>query len=138
MTRLASEIPFRQRMRGFTLVELMVAAAIIAILAAVAYPSYISHMIRSNRSAAEAHMLDLSQAEQQYLADQRSYASTVAALNMTTPAAVSSKYTILIEVQPGPPPTFLITATPIPSSSQASDGALTIDSSGTRSPGDKW
>ena len=125
-------------MRGFTMVEMMIVAAIVAIIASIAYPSYISSVVKSNRSAAQAYLLDLAQAEQQYLADNRSYASTVAALNMSTPAAVSAKYNILIEVQAGPPPTFLITATPIAPASQVADGALTIDSSGAKNPGNKW
>jgi len=136
MAMASSASPGRQRAYGFTMIEVMVVVAVVCILAAVAYPSYTAYVIRSNRSAAEAHLLDLAQAEQQYLADNRAYAPTVAALNMTTPAAVSSKYTILIEVQDGPPPSYVITATP--TGTQAQDGALTIDNSGTKSPGNKW
>ncbi|GAB2873361.1 type 4a pilus minor pilin PilE [Pseudoduganella ginsengisoli] len=128
--------PLRQR--GFTLVELMVAVVIVGILGAVAYPSYIQHVVKSNRAAAQAHLLDLAQREQQYLADNRSYAASVSALNLTTPDAVSSKYSILIEVQDGPPPSFTITATPLTNGPQASDGALTINNAGTKSPASKW
>lgn len=128
----------KPRQRGFTLVELMTVVAIVGIIAAIAYPSYSNHVIKSNRTAAQAHLMDLAQREQQYLADNRAYASTVSALNMTTPTSVSSKYSILIEVQDGPPPSFTITATPLTGSSQAQDGALTIDNAGTKGPSSKW
>jgi len=126
------------RQRGFTLVELMVVLAIVGILGGIAYPSYVNHVIKSNRTAAQAHLLDLAQREQQYLADNRAYAASVSALNMTTPTSVSSKYSILIEVQAGPPPSFTITATPLTGGAQVNDGALTINNAGTKGPASKW
>lgn len=128
----------QRRARGFTLIELLVAMVIIGILAAVAYPAYTSQVIKSNRAAAQAYMVDLAQRETQYLADSRSYAGTVDLLNLPTPAAVSAKYTITIDTQDGPPPTFTITATPVATSNQAGDGVLTIDHTGLKSPAGKW
>jgi type IV pilus assembly protein PilE len=126
------------RSRGFTLIELMVTVVIVGILAAIAYPAYGSYLVKGDRSAAQAHMMELAQAQAQYLADNRGYASSVAALNMTTPAAVSSKYVISVVASDGPPPSFTIKATPIAGTRQAADGELEITSTGARTPAAKW
>jgi type IV pilus assembly protein PilE len=125
------------RVGGFTLLELMITVAIIGILAAIAYPAYGKYIVKSNRAAAQSYLMDLAQAEAQYMADSRTYAS-LADLGLTAPRAVSDKYTIAIDLADGPPATFTITATPIAGTNQAGDGALTIDQAGTRTPGDKW
>lgn len=125
------------RNRGFTLIELMVVVAIIGLLAAVAYPAYGRYLVKANRAAAQSYMLELAQAQSQYLADNRAYATTIAALGSTTPAAVSSKYGIEITASNGPP-RFTITATPVATSSQAGDQALSINQAGAKLPASKW
>ncbi len=126
------------RAAGFTLIELLVCVAIVGMLAAIAYPAYSKYLVKSNRAAAESHLMDLAQAEAQFMADSRSYAGSVTELTMTTPTAVSSKYTITIVATVGPPAGFTITASPVTTSSQAGDGDLTINEAGNRTPGTKW
>jgi type IV pilus assembly protein PilE len=45
---------------GFTLIELMITMLIVAILAAIAYPSYQSHVAKSRCSKAKSDLLELS------------------------------------------------------------------------------
>jgi type IV pilus assembly protein PilE len=113
---------------GFSLIELMAVVAIIGILAAIAFPAYGSYLVRGNRSAAQGYLLALAEAQAQYFADAHSYAGTPAAAN----------YSITIEASDGPPPSFTITATPVPGSRQAADQILTISSSGARTPASLW
>jgi type IV pilus assembly protein PilE len=100
---------------------------------------------KSRRGDAEATLMDIAQREQQYLLDARTYAATVAALNVTIPADVSAYYTIQIcqttvpcAAPGGAPPTFAIIATPIAGSPQAGDFTLTLDSTGAKSPAGVW
>lgn len=127
----------RRQSRGFTLIELMVTVAIVAILAAIAYPSYTNYVVRSNRSAAQGYMLELSNLEQRYLLDARSYAPDLAALNYPIPSNVSPNYQIDPVPTAGTPPKFKITATPIGSQAtrDTACGTLTIDEAGVKTAG---
>lgn len=133
-----AKVAVRVRMRGFTLIELMITVAIVAVLAMIAYPSYKAYVVRNNRVAAEAVLMDIAQRQQQYLLDNRAYASTPAALNVTVPSNVAASYTVAIAITAGPPPTFTATATPVAGGTQAADGALSIDQAGNKTPSGKW
>jgi type IV pilus assembly protein PilE len=124
--------------KGFTLIELLITVAIVGVLAAIAYPSYRSYVVRNNRAAAQSALMDISQRQQQYVIDNRAYAATTSALNLTPPANVSAQYTISIATTAGPPPTFTATATPVAGGTQSADGALSIDQAGNKTPAGKW
>ena len=60
---------------GFTLIELMVAIAIIGILAAIAFPSYQDSIRKSKRAEGKAALLDLQNRLERYFIDKNTYAS---------------------------------------------------------------
>jgi len=128
----------RARAHGFSLLELMIAVVVVAILAAVAYPSYTDYVRRGNRAAAQAVLQDIGQRQQQHFAQRRQFGATLAGLNYTVPADVTRVYDITIATAAGPPPTFTLTATPKAGTVQAPDPVLTLDSTGAKSPAGMW
>ncbi len=58
---------------GFTLIELMIVVAIVAILAAIALPAYNNYVARSKLAEAYSELSGLSLSMQQYYQDNRSY-----------------------------------------------------------------
>jgi len=124
--------------KGFTLIELMITVAIVGILSAIAYPSYTQYMIRANRAAAQAEMMDIANRQQQFLLTDRGYASktTLEASGYSLPSNVSSKYSYAIVIGTGTVPSYTLTFTP--TGPQASDGDLMLTSEGAKTPADKW
>jgi type IV pilus assembly protein PilE len=56
----------RAGVRGFTLIELMIVVGIVAILAAIAYPSYADSVRKSKRGHAKAALVELAQRAERY------------------------------------------------------------------------
>jgi type IV pilus assembly protein PilE len=123
-----------RKSQGFTVVELVIAIAIIGILAAIAIPSYQEHLKKGRRADAQQFMSQVAQKQQQYLLDARTYAGTLAELSMDTaiPSGVSKFYDLTMVAAAGTPPTFTVTAKPKSGTAQAGDGDLTINEQGTK------
>jgi type IV pilus assembly protein PilE len=131
-----------RKTRGFTLIELMITVAIIGILVAIAYPSYTNSLIKGNRANAKSFLLDVAQKQQQFLLDNRAYATKaeLEAAGITVPKEVTNFYTWSVTLVAGPPPGFQVRTTPIAGKRQAEDGWLEVDNTGAKTsenPG-KW
>jgi type IV pilus assembly protein PilE len=72
--------------RGFTLIEVMIVVAIVAILAAVAVPAYSDHVRRGQLSEAFAGMSDLRVKMEQYYQDNRNYGGAQCADTVPPPS----------------------------------------------------
>jgi type IV pilus assembly protein PilE len=62
-----------RRLRGFTLIELMIVVGIVAILASIAYPSYRDSVLKGRRAEARAALADLLQQQERYLTQRNTY-----------------------------------------------------------------
>ena len=127
--------------RGFTLLEVMIAVAIVGILTMIAFPSYQSYITRSSRSAVQTELLEMANLQEKIYLNSTSYAVSVTALyngrsdgGMGRPSGTSTdgKYTLAITPNAIPTQSFLITATPVVGSTQDGDGIMTISSDGRR------
>ena len=67
------------RFGGFTLIEVMITVAVIAIIAAVALPSYIDYATRGKLVEAKTNLSDMRTRLEQYFLDNRAYPTTCAA-----------------------------------------------------------
>lgn len=119
------------RQNGFTLIELVIVMAIVAILAAIAFPSYQEYIRKGHRAAAQSEMMDIANRQQQFFLANRSYAESTDALGYAVPDDVSKRYNVAIDADnAATPPYFEITFTA--KDTQESDGELTLDSEGVK------
>lgn len=79
----------RRRAKGFTLVEIMIVVAIIALLAAIAIPNLLRARLQANESAAQAALKTIATAEISYRSANTDY-GTLAELGNATPPYIDS------------------------------------------------
>ncbi|RPE64958.1 type IV pilus assembly protein PilE [Tibeticola sediminis] len=123
--------PYR-RVDGFTLIELMVVVAIVGILAAIVYPSYQNHVLRTHRAAAAACLGEMAQQMERYYTTTLKYTGATLP-NPTCRNDLASRYTFAFDTGQPTDTTFKIKATP--SGAQAADtkcGTLSLDQAGTK------
>lgn len=135
----AGEHPgLRHGSKGFTLIELMIAVAVIAILAAVAYPAYQKQIMNARRTDGTAPLLMLATQLEKYAYDNGTYAGATVPNLIGSATTSEGYYTVAIAAATAACPIadcYLITATPVAGTPQANDtecNALTLSSIGIK------
>lgn len=82
--------------RGFTLIELMLALTLVAILAAIALPSFIDSVRAGRRSDAITSLAQLQQAEERWRSEHASYSASLSELGLKS-ASAGGWYALAIE-----------------------------------------
>jgi type IV pilus assembly protein PilE len=84
-----------RRKSGFSLLELLIALAIVGILASIAYPSFMGAIRKSRRSDAVSALTRLQQAQERWRSNNATFASTPAKLGLAT-SSPDGHYTIAV------------------------------------------
>ena len=120
---------------GFTLIELVVTVAIVAILAAIAIPSFAAQMRKSRRAEAISAMQDAQLRLERWRVDHASYDSS----GTTFPSLTTYNFTITATA--AAPNDYTITATPQGDQTKDQCGTMTITKAAatvTKAPSNCW
>lgn len=123
---------------GFTLIELMIVVAIISILAAIAIPSYQSHIAKTRRADAQGALLQLANVMERYYTEQSPFTYVGASLGSAatdifanqSPGTGTAFYNLSISAVAVN--SYTLTATPTNAQSSDSCGTLTLTSAGVK------
>ena len=132
--------PPGRRGGGFTLIELMIAVAVVAILAAIAIPSYQSSIRKSRRQDAKTALLDLASREERYFTLNNAYTNGTAVANSlgyTLPVNLGSAAApdyIMSVVTPAAATGTTFSLQAVPQGDQVNDrcGTYTLDNFGNQ------
>lgn len=122
-----------KRVRGFTLIELMITVAIVGILASIAMPSYSGYIERGHRGLAQLDLQRLQQDLATQFALRFNYTGITLAATQLPMDEAGKLYNVTAAVTTvtNTDDTVTLTAVPIAGKVMASSGNLTLSSSGS-------
>ncbi len=131
-------VPVRSLHAGFTLLEMVIAMAVLVLLVAFAYPSYLEQMYKMRRTDALGPLLDVVNRQEQYMLDHKRYAGNMTLLGYAANPYITPEgfYSVaVVTAGCGTAPCYGLTATPVGGKIQAHDAkctTFTINSAGSK------
>jgi type IV pilus assembly protein PilE len=100
----------RKNARGFTLIELMITVAIVGILAAIAYPSYLDQVRKSRRADAQSALMQAANRQERFYTTQYTYTDTLGANGLGMASETENEFYVL-SIESADADGFEVTAT---------------------------
>ena len=135
----------QERQKGVTLLELLIVVAIIAMISAFAYPSYMQYVVSTKRTVATTALLRIADRQQQFFMDNKRFTNDLTALGFAANPLVladdgnntlagNSDAVYSISLSNVAVTTYTITAAPLhgQASRDLECGSLTLTQAGTR------
>lgn len=122
-----------RRTQGYTLPELMIVLLVVGLLAAIAYPTYLRNVVKSNRADAESQLTQAAQWMERYYATHDTYAgawTTPPTALSQSPASGTAVYTL--SATSATATSYVLCAQPVTTGPNKNDGKLYIKSNGEK------
>jgi type IV pilus assembly protein PilE len=130
------------KIKGFTLIELMIVVAIAGIIAAIAYPSYQEQMRKTRRADGQTELMKIMNVQERFFTNYGSYTTSItnAEPNGLGSANANSDegFYAISAAACGAGITQCVALTAVAQGVQKSDGNLTLNSQGIKAPAEKW
>jgi type IV pilus assembly protein PilE len=121
----------KQKTLGFTLIELMIVVAIIAILAAIAYPSYQDSVRKTKRADGKAAIVELANFMERFFTENNTYVGAAEPADIT-----SDNYAVTISAQSAT--AYTLQAAPFGPQTADTCGTMTLTSTNVGNPANCW
>ena len=123
--------------KGFTIIELMIVLVIVAILLAIAYPSYVNYTRKAKRGEAQQLLMNWAINQEIFRSNNPQYATTA-----QLPVPTHDNYTFTLPARSATAYTLQAAATGDQANDEARDGTdctpLTLTQNGVKSPASCW
>lgn len=125
----------KSKQAGFTLIEVMIVAAIVGILAAIAYPSYQEHVRQARRAEVATVLLESAQLLERHFTRHGAYDAGALVLHSQSPTAGQAVFTLNAVLEED---SYSLTARAVPQGIMAGDvcARYTLNQVGQRTPAD--
>jgi len=120
-------------MQGFTLIEVMIAVVILAIVAGISFPIYSNYVTKTRRVDAKVMLQEIAGEQIRYFSENNQYADDLSVLGYAGETVESEEKYYNISVEVPTETNFILTATPAKDGPQADDdlcGSFTLDAAG--------